>query len=120
MSWKVLIGLSGLYVVGAAAIAVVGVATIDPDQGHAGGFAALALTLFAGVAVVSFLAALVFGSLLRREVAKTPVSVLLILAGSFVYWASGWFELFLPVFLIAAVSGLLGLYEANLASSGDA
>lgn len=112
-SWKVLIALAALYVVASIAVAVIGIATVDPGQGDAGGFAALAFALFVGIAVVSFLAALVFGYLLRTGRAKNAVSVLLIVAGLFVYWASGWFELFLPVFLVAAISGVLGLYEEN-------
>lgn len=113
-SWKVLLGLATLYAAVAVLGAVFGIAGIDPDQGHAGGFAALAFVLLALVAVATFFAAVVGAFFLRNGRAKTPVSVALILAGSVVYWSSGWFEGFLPVFVIGAVAGTLGLYEEHI------
>jgi hypothetical protein len=56
-------------------------------------------------------AAVIFALLLYYEIGKPIVGVALIGLGLFVYRASGWFEGFLPLFVIAAISGSMALYE---------
>ena len=113
-SWKLLIGLTVVYTVGSLAIVVVGIVAvgqIGSDQGNAAGFAALAFMLFAFVAVVALVAAVIFALLLYYEIGKPIVGVALIGISLSVYRASGWFEGFLPLFLIATFSGGVALYE---------
>lgn len=111
-SWKVLVALAGLHLVGALGVAALVVLTVDESEGHAGGFAALAAVLFAAVGVVVFVVAVAFAWLLEREVAKPIVAIGLILAGWVPYWASGYFEGFLPVFVGALLVGALAIAEA--------
>jgi len=121
-SWKLLVGLTALYAAGALVIAVAGIARVGQvgsDQGDAAGFAALAFTLFAFVAVVAFAAAAVFALLLYYEVAKPAVGVALIGAGLYVYRALGWFDGFLPLSLVAVISGGVALYEWAVAVGID-
>ncbi|QAU13367.1 hypothetical protein EKH57_11940 [Halorubrum sp. BOL3-1] len=114
VSWKLLVSLTAVYTVGSVAVAVVGIAgasRIGSNQGDAAGFAALAFTLFAFVAIVALAAAVLFALLLYYGVGKPVVAVVLIGIGLYVYRASGWFEGFLPLFMIAALSGCVALYE---------
>jgi len=113
-SWKLLVGLTAVYSVGAVAVAIVGIIAagrIGSDQGDAAGFAALAFILFVFVAIIAVGAAVIFALLLYYEIGKPIVGVALIGLGLFVYRASGWFEGFLPLFVIAAISGSMALYE---------
>lgn len=115
-----LISLTAVYTVGSLAIAVGGIllaGRIGSGQGDAAGFAALAFMLFAFIAIVSFIGAGLFALLLYYGVAKPVVGVALIGIGLSVYRASGWFEGFLPLVLITALSGGVALYE--WASSDD-
>jgi hypothetical protein len=121
-SWKLLVGLTAVYTVVSLAIAAVGIVVVGQtgsDQGDAAGFAALAFTLFAFVAVVALVAAAAFGFLLYRGVGKPIVGIVLIGIGLYVYRASGWFEGFLPLFLVAAISGGVALYEWTLETGID-
>lgn len=121
-SWKLLVGLTVVYAVGSLIVALGGImitGRIGADQGHAAGFAALAFILFAFVAVVALIAALVFALALYYAVGKPIVGVALIGIGFYVYRASGWFEGFLPLFVIAAISGGVALYEWATTASGS-
>ncbi|MFD1569155.1 hypothetical protein [Halorubrum laminariae] len=122
-SWKLLVGLTAAYTVGSFAVAIVGIvaaARIGSDQGDAAGFAALAFVLFAFVAIVALGAAVVFALPLYYEIGKPVVGVALIGVGLYVYRASGWFEGFLPLFAIAAISGGVALHEwAGTAAGGS-
>lgn len=111
-SWKVLLVSTAVYTGGAIVFAVIALASIDLDQGHAAGFAALAIVFLVGVAVVSLFIAIVLAYALYRSVAKTAISIGIVVAGFTVFWTSGWFFGFLPLFVIACVSGILGLYES--------
>ncbi len=119
-SWKLLLGLTTVYAVVALLVAVAGVVwagRAGSDQGDAAGFAALAFTLFAFVALVALVAAVFLALPLYYGVGKPVVGVVLIGTGLYVYRASGWFEGFLPLFLIAAISGGVALYEWATAAS---
>lgn len=121
-SWKLLVGLTAVYSVGAVAVAIVGIfaaGRIGSDQADAAGFAALAFILFAFVAIIAVGTAVIFALLLYYEIGKPIVGVALIGLGLFVYRTSGWFEGFLPLFVIAAISGSMALYEWASTVDGD-
>ncbi len=111
-AWKLTVGLAGLYLLGSLGFAGLVLVRVDESQGHAGGFAAIAAVLFAVVGVAVFVGALAVAWVLRRGVAKLPVSVGVMVAGWLVYRASGYFEGFVPVFIGAVAVGVLGSYEA--------
>ncbi|MFP4591520.1 MAG: hypothetical protein ACLFM8_08685 [Halobacteriales archaeon] len=111
-SWKLLIAFAAVYLLGAVAFSAMVLLSVDESQGHAGGFAAAVAVAFAGVALVAFLVALAFAWLLRRGTAKPVVALVLVLAGWVPYYASGYFEGFLPVFAGSLIVGLLAVFEA--------
>ena len=71
------------------------------------------------VAVVTLVAAAAFALLLYRGVGKPVVGIVLTGIGLYVYHVPGWFEGFLPLFLVAAISGSIVLYEWALETSID-
>lgn len=111
-SWKLLLVLSSVYLVSMSAFALLVLLTVDEEQGHAAGFAAMAAMLLVGVALVAYVVALVAVVLLKRDIAKPLVAIFLILGGTFTFTASGLFEGFFPLFAISLGVGLLALYES--------
>gem|GEM_PF-6339089 len=57
-SWKLLLVASTLFMLSAVGFGVYGLITLPTDQGHASGFAGLALLFFASVGVIVFVASL--------------------------------------------------------------
>ncbi|MFW6448827.1 MAG: hypothetical protein ACOC0X_04725 [Halobacteriota archaeon] len=111
-AWKLLVVLAAVYLLGSVAFSALVVLSVDESQGHAGGFAAAVAIAFAAIAVVGFVVALAFSWLLYRETAKPVVALALVLTGWFPYWASGYFEGFLPMFAGALLVGVLALIES--------
>lgn len=120
VSWKLLLISATVFMLGAIAFAVWGLATLPEDQGHAADFAGMAFLFFVAVGVAVFLAALPLAYLLRRGgFARTGAAVLVALGGTFVYVSSGFFSGFLPVFVFAIAVGGLGLSEAYRERESD-
>lgn len=112
-SWKVLLVVSTVYVLGTLAFGVIGLTSIDGDQGHAAGFAAMALLALMAISVVAYAVALVAVVLLRREIATAVVGVVLAGGGLAVYVLSGGFVGFLPLALLGVVVGGLAIWESD-------
>lgn len=110
-AWKVLFVLSTVYLVGVVGFAIVTLPQIDQDQGHAAGFAAMAIIAMVAVALVAYVLALIGTVLLKREIAKPIVGALLLFGGLFVYLTSGGFVGFLPIVLGGVGVGGLAIYE---------
>lgn len=90
-SWKLLVGLTAVYTVGSLAIVIVGIVAVGQigfDQGDATGFAVLAFILFAFVAVIALIVAVIFALPLYYEIGKPIVGVSLIGISLSVYRAS--------------------------------
>lgn len=94
--------------------AAYGLYTLPTDQGHAVGFAGFVMVTLAELSILFFTVALILAYLMRRGgITKTVGSVILILAGAFVYVTSGFF----PVFVLSVGIGSLGLFEEHLRRS---
>lgn len=111
-AWKVLFVCSTIYLLGALVFVPVSLAGLDSDQGHAAGFAAMALLAMLGVAVVAYLIALAAVVLLRRDIARPVVGALLLIGGVAVYVLSGGFVGFLPLAVLGIVVGGLAIFES--------
>ena len=104
-----------IFMVAAVAFAAYGIYTLPEDQGHAAGFAGFVMAAFAGLSILFFLIALILAYLMRRGgMFKSISAVILMAAGAFVYYTSGFFAGFIPVFALAMVIGLLALYEEHM------
>lgn len=110
-AWKVLVVLATVYLVLGLAFSIHTLLSLPDSQGHAGGFAALAAVLFAGVVLISYAIGLVIAWLLKRRIAVPIVTALLVLGSGFVYVMSGLFEGFLPMVLIGLIVGILAILE---------
>lgn len=113
-SSTILVAVAFVYMLVTVTVAVYEITTLPDSQGDATDFAGLALIAIAALSILFFLVALLIALLLRQGgTVKSVAAITLILAGSFVYWSSGFFAGFLPVLLLALLIGLLALYEEH-------
>ena len=109
-SQRLSIVLATLFMIGAGVFAISGFWGVDEMPAGA----AIAFLGITGIGVAGFIVSLPAAWAFRRGgIAKTIAAVLMVGAGLFVYYASGFFIGFLPLFLIAAGIGGLALYEEH-------
>lgn len=109
-SFRLILILSTLFMIGAVLFAVSGFWGVDEMPAGA----AIAFLGIAAIGAAAFIISLPTAWAFRRGgKAKTVAAVVIIIAGAFVYFTSGFFVGFLPLFLIAAGIGGLALYEEH-------
>lgn len=109
-SHRLLLVTATVFMLGAVAFAITGFWGVDEMPAGA----AIAFLAIAAIGIAAFLVALPAAWAFRRGgTAKTVAAVVIILAGAFVYYTSGFFVGFLPLFLIAVGIGGLALYEEH-------
>lgn len=117
-SQRLIIVLATLYMIGAVVYAISGFWGVDEMPPGA----AVAFLGIAAIGVAGFIVSLPAAWAFRRGgIAKTVAAVVIVGAGAFVYYTSGFFLIgssgffigFLPLFLIATGIGGLVLYEEH-------
>ena len=111
-AWRLLLIGATLFAIGAVGFALMGF--WGAEKIPAG--AALAFLALAAIGIGTFIVSLPVAWAFRHGgTVKTVAAVLIILAGTFIYYATGWFYWFLPLWLLTSGIGLLALYEEHSA-----
>lgn len=109
-AWRLLLVGATLFAIGAVGFALMGF--WGADEIPAG--AAVAFLGLAAIGIGTFIVSLPVAWAFRHGgTVKTVTAVIIILAGTFIYYASGWFFGLLPLWILTAGIGLLALYEEH-------
>lgn len=109
-SYRLILVTATVFMIGSVAFAVAGFWGVDEMPAGA----AIAFIGIAVIGIASFLISLPAAWAFRRGgPVKTGFAIVIIIAGAFVYYSSGFFIGFLPLFAIAAGIGGLALYEEH-------